>query len=84
MVRRAFPAGRFAIVVLALTPFALARIGVFRRARGGVKSLYDSLNAWCTGRGGRVARAWLRQKETVRGLCYAVHVVFHPSMDSGI
>lgn len=78
MVRRYFPPVVSAIVVLALTLFALARIGVFRRARGGVKSLYDSLNAWCTGRGGRVARAWLRAKETVRGLCYAVHVVFHP------
>jgi hypothetical protein len=79
VVREHFPVVGSVLVFAVILIFILAKLGVFRAARRRLIKRFEAVDRWCIEqRGGRVRRAWLILKETVRGLNYALHVISHP------
>jgi hypothetical protein len=78
VVREYFPTVASVFVIVVVVLFIAAKLGVFRALRRRADSAYRAFDSWCLHRGGWVSKVWLRTRDTGRGLCYALHIAFHP------
>lgn len=79
VVRQYFPLVGSLLLVFVVLIFIVAKLGVFSAAKQRLVRALQAVDRWCIERcGGKVKRAWLVLKEALRGLHYALYVIFHP------